>query len=129
MNMCTHKSRCVVSLLHNLLFMKAKLLKVLSSSTKPKTCTIISTTFMYSFSFKTKNGEDWIFNHIWVIAFTFDGFYIIASTLSLMAVWNKKLTHQTIMNPKAQQLLHHLWSFCQHIMQPWSYPNVGGSSW
>jgi hypothetical protein len=82
MNMHTHKSRCVVNLLRNLLFMKAKLLKVLSSSTKPKTCTIvILATFMFSFNFKTKSEEDWIFNHLQVARFTSNGSCIIVLTL------------------------------------------------
>ncbi len=56
--MWTHKSRCVVSQLHNLLFMKAKLLKVLSSSTEPNIIIVaISATFMYSFNFWTKRVE------------------------------------------------------------------------
>jgi len=93
-NMCTHKSRCVVNLLRILLFMKIKLLKVLSSSIKPKTCTIaISTTFIYSLSFKTKSVEDWIFNHIQMIRFTFDGSCTIVSTLcynpTLREVWGR----------------------------------------
>jgi hypothetical protein len=80
--MCTHKSKCVVSLLRNLFFAKAKLLKVLSSSTKPKTCTIvISTTFTHSLNFKIKSGEDWIVNHLQVTSFTSNGSYVTTSTL------------------------------------------------
>ncbi len=70
MNICTHKSRCVVSQLHDLLFVKVKLLKVFSSSNEPNTCTIIIlATFMYSLSFKTRRGKDWTFNHIQMIGF------------------------------------------------------------
>jgi hypothetical protein len=75
--MCTHKSKCVINQLHSLLFMKAKLWKVLSSSTESKTYTIIILTiFIYSFSLRTRSGKDWIFNHIRMIKFTFDGFHI-----------------------------------------------------
>jgi len=50
--------------------MKTKLLKVLSSSTKPNIYTItISTTFTYSLSFRTRRGKDWTFNHVQVIGF------------------------------------------------------------
>ncbi len=65
--------------------MKAKLLKVLSSSTEPNTITIaILTTFMYSFNFWTKRAKDWIFNHIWVPLFTYLESGISALTLWLM---------------------------------------------
>jgi len=80
-----HKSRCVVSWLHNLFFMKVKLMKVLSSFTKPNTITIvISTTFMYSLNLWTRRVEDYIFKHIWVIGFTSLDSCIIVSTLWLM---------------------------------------------
>lgn len=53
------KLKCVLSQLWNLLFMKDKLLKVLSSFTKPSTCTMaILTTFMYSLSFVNQNGRN-----------------------------------------------------------------------
>ncbi len=71
--MHTHRLKCVVSQLCNLvLFMKTKLLKVLPSSIKPKTCAIAtSITSMQSFNLKTRSGEDWrFFNHIQVIRFT-----------------------------------------------------------
>jgi hypothetical protein len=74
-----------VSWLRNLIFMKAKLLKVLSSSIEPNTITIvISATFMYSFNFWSRMADDWIFNHIWKIKFTSLDFCIIASSLWLM---------------------------------------------
>ncbi len=64
-NIRTHKLRCVASQLCNLLFMKAKFLKVLSSSIEPNTSTItISMTFMYSFNSNIRRGKDWSFNHI-----------------------------------------------------------------
>jgi hypothetical protein len=68
-----------------LFFMKAKLLKVLSSSTKPNTCTIaILVTFMYLLNFKTRRGKDLIFNHIWMIGFTLEVSYI--TTLALWLI-------------------------------------------
>ncbi len=59
---------------------------------KPNTITIvISTTFMYSLGLKAKRGKYWIFNHIWIIKFTFVDFCIIFSTLWLMVNWKWKV--------------------------------------
>jgi len=67
----THKLICVANWLCNMFFMKVKLLKVFSSSIESNTCTIaITVTFMYSFNFMIRRGEDWTFNHIWMIVFT-----------------------------------------------------------
>lgn len=58
--MRTFNLKCVDSWLHNLHFMKNKLLKVISSFTKLKTRTMATpTTFMYSFSLWTKGEKLW----------------------------------------------------------------------
>jgi hypothetical protein len=67
-----NKLTYVINWLHKLLFMKAKLLKVILSFTKPNTCNIvIFATFGYSFNLWTKSGKDWICNHIQMTKFTF----------------------------------------------------------
>jgi hypothetical protein len=76
-NMQTHKSKCVVNWLCNSFFMKNKLLKVFSSSTKPNICTmVILTTFMHSFNLWTRMGKVLIFSHIQVTKFTYDNSHI-----------------------------------------------------
>ncbi len=74
------------------IFLKYKLLKVLLFSIEPSTYSItISTTFMYSFSLWTRMGFKKIFNHIWVIGFTFVVFWIIYLSIMTHSEFEKNV--------------------------------------
>ncbi len=110
LNMWIQMSKCVDKQFESWFFMKAQLLKVLSSSTEPETWTItISPNFLYSLSLHIKTWELLIFIHNLETRFLSKLWTITGFALWFIISWKKKTVQQVVVNIIVVEQRFQLW--------------------